>query len=116
MRGHLDAGEAPLAAVHSGILDVVSPGAKYRGDFLDMKIDFLGCIGVTRKQEYQSQNSYWAICPPAISLRVQSFREFLSDFGTFSVFAKMPSTSSKMDGFLILKILLVARMFESNVW
>ena len=85
-------------------------GAKYRGNFLDMKFDFLGCIGVTRKKENQSQNSLWAIYPPAISLGVQSFTEFLSDFGTFSVFTKMPLISSKMDGFLILKILLVARM------
>ena len=63
----------------------------------------------TRNLENQSQNPHRAICSPAISLRVQPLQEIWSDFAHFTKITKMPLVPSKMDGFQILKILLVAK-------
>ena len=73
-----------------------------------MKFNFLGCIGTTRNLENQSQNPHWAICLPAIGLRVQPLQEIWSDFAKFACVTKMLLVHSNMDGFQILKILLVA--------
>ena len=47
----------------------------FMGIFMGQKIDLLGCIGTTRNLENQSQNPHWAICLPAIGLRVQPLQE-----------------------------------------
>ena len=78
------------------------------GIFMGQKIDLLGCIGTTRNLENQSQNPHWAICLPAIGLRVQPLQEIWSDFAKFACVTKMLLVHSNMDGFQILKILLVA--------
>ena len=92
--------------------------AKYMGHFLNVKFDDLGFIGTTRKLENQSHNPHRTIYLPAISLRVQPLQEIWSDFARFtnitkmplvpSNITKMPLVPSNMDGFQILKILLVA--------
>ena len=82
--------------------------AKFMGHFFNMKFNFLGCIGTTRNLENQSQNPHWAICLPAIGLRVQPLQEIWSDFAKFACVTKMLLVHSNMDGFQILKILLVA--------
>ena len=80
----------------------------FMGIFMGQKIDLLGCIGTTRNLENQSQNPHWAICLPAIGLRVQPLQEIWSDFAKFACVTKMLLVHSNMDGFQILKILLVA--------
>ena len=80
----------------------------FMGIFMGQKIDLLGCIGTTRNLENQSQNPHWAICLPAIGLRVQPMQEIWSDFAKFACNTKMLLVHSNMDGFQILKILLVA--------
>ena len=87
---------------------LLAPWAKFMGHFFDMKFSFLGCIGTTRNLENQSQNPHWAICLPAIGLRVQPLQEIQSDFAKFACVTKMLLVHSNMDGFQILKILLVA--------
>ena len=76
------------------------------GIFMGQKIELLGCIGTTRNLENQSQNPHWAICLPAIGLRVQPLQEIQSDFAKFACVTKMLLVHSNMDGFQILKILL----------
>ena len=71
-----------------------------------MKFDLLGSIRVTRKLENQSQNPYWAIGLPAISLRLQALAEIWCNLAILPRVTKMDITSSKMDGFSILKIVL----------
>ena len=83
--------------------------AKFMGHFFIVKFNVLGCIVTTRNLENQSQNPHRAICSPAISLRVQPLQEIWSDFAHFTKITKMPPVPSKMDGFQILKILLVAK-------
>ena len=78
------------------------------GDFFYEKFDMIGCIITTRKLENQCKNPHRAICSPAISLRVQPLQEIWSDFADFAYFTKMLLAPSNMDGFQILKILLVA--------
>ena len=73
-----------------------------------MKFDFLGLIGTTRNLENHYQNHHRVICLSAIGLRVKPYREILSNFATFTAITKMPLTFSNMDGFWILKILLIA--------
>ena len=80
----------------------------FMGIFMGLKIDLLGSIGTTRNLENQSQNPHWAICLPAIGLRVQPLQEIWSDFAKFACVTKMLLVHSNMDGFQILKILLVA--------
>ena len=87
---------------------LLAPWAKFMGHFFNMKFNFLGCIGTTRNLENQSQNPHWAICLPAIGLRVQPLQEIWSDFAKFACVTKMLLVHSNMDGFQILKILLVA--------
>ena len=84
--------------------------AKYMGHFLNVKFDDLGFIGTTRKLENQSHNPHRAFHLPAISLRVQPLQEIWSDFAHFTLITKMPLVPSKMDGFQIFKILLVAKI------
>ena len=80
------------------------------GEFFYEKFDIMGCITTTRKVENQCQNPHRAICSPAISLRVQPLQEIWSDFAHFTLITKMPLVPSKMDGFQIFKILLVAKI------
>ena len=87
---------------------LLAPWAKFMGHFFNMKFNFMGCIGTTRNLENQSQNPHWAICLPAIGLRVQPLQEIWSDFAKFACVTKMLLIHSNMDGFQILKILLVA--------
>ena len=82
--------------------------AKFMGHFFNRKFNVLGCIVTTRNLENQSQNPHWAICLPAIGLRVQPLQEIWSDFAKFACVTKMLLVHSNMDGFQILKILLVA--------
>ena len=82
--------------------------AKFMGHFFNMKFNVLGCIVTTRNLENQSHNPHRAICLPAISLRVQPLQEIWSDFAHFTYITKMPLVPSNMDGFQILKMLLVA--------
>ena len=89
--------------------------AKYMGHFLNVKFDDLGFIGTTRKLENQSHNPHRAIYPPAISLRVQPLQEIWSDFAHFTYITKMPLVPSNMDGFQILKILLVAVIKDYHI-
>ena len=84
--------------------------AKFMGHFFNVKFNVLGCIVTTRNLENQSQNPHRAICLPAISLRVQPLQEIWSDFAHFTLITKMPLVPSKMDGFQIFKILLVAKI------
>ena len=72
-----------------------------------MKFDLLGSIRVTRKLENQSQNPYWAIGLPAISLRLQPLTEIWCNLVVLPKVTKVQITSSNMDGFSILKIVLV---------
>ena len=88
---------------------LLAPWAKFMGHFFNMKFNVLGCIVTTRNLENQSHNPHRAICLPAISLRVQPLQEIWSDFVHFTKITKMPLVPSKMDGFQILKILLVAK-------
>ena len=84
--------------------------AKSMGHFFNVKFNVLGCIVTTRNLENQSQSPHRAICLPAISLRVQPLQEIWSDFAHFTLITKMPLVPSKMDGFQIFKILLVAKI------
>ena len=97
---------------------LLAPWAKFMGHFFNMKFNFLGCIGTTRNLENQSQNPHWAICLPAIGLRVQPLQEIWSDFAKFACVTKMLLVHSNMDGFQILKILLVAfiRAYHMRQW
>ena len=89
--------------------------AKYMGHFLNVKFNDLGFIGTTRKLENQSHNPHRAIHLPAISLRVQPLQEIWSDFAHFTYITKMPLVPSNMDGFQILKILLVAWIKDYHI-
>ena len=97
---------------------LLAPWAKFMGHFFNMKFDLLGCIGTTRNLENQSQNPHWAICLPAIGLRVQPLQEIWSDFAKFACVTKMLLVHSNMDGFQILKILLVTfiRAYHMRQW
>ena len=79
-------------------------------EFFDVKFELQGCIITTRKLENQCQKPLRAIWSPAINLRVQPLQEIWSDFAHFTLITKMPLVPSKMDGFQIFKILLVAKI------
>ena len=83
--------------------------AKFMGNFFYKKFNVLGCIVTTRNLENQSQNPHRAIYLLAISLGVQPLKEIWSNFADFAYCTKMLlAPSNTMDGFQILKILLVA--------
>ena len=89
--------------------------AKFMGHFFNVKFNVLGCIVTTRNLENQSQNPHRAICLLAISLRVQPLKEIWSNFADFAYCTKMLLAPSNMDGFQILKILLVAVIKDYHI-
>ena len=80
-----------------------------------MKFYLLGSISITRKLENQSQNPYWAIGLPAISLGLQALTEIWCNLPILLRVTKMEITSSKMDGFSILKIVLADITQDYNI-